>query len=116
MPPESKVTMNDILEAAFAILRQSGIAAVTARAIATVLGASTTPIYRVLKSMDLVIKELRKRALEVLDDFQTRHGESIVGLPAGRRPPQPLGGGRETQRHALLRAVDRGMGNRYPKK
>ncbi len=62
--------MAQIAETAFRLLREEGFPAVTARSIASALGASTMPIYSAMGSMDALTAELRKRALAVLDGYQ----------------------------------------------
>jgi AcrR family transcriptional regulator len=61
MPPKTKFCDQDIIGAAFQVLRKSGWGSVSARTIASELNASTTPIYTYLKSMknleDILLKE-----------------------------------------------------------
>ena len=51
MPPKVKVTKEEIIAAALEILRQKGMEAVNARAVAAALGCSTQPIFSNYSSM-----------------------------------------------------------------
>ena len=51
MPPKVKVTKEEIIAAALEILRQKGMEAVNARAVAAALGGSTQPIFSNYSSM-----------------------------------------------------------------
>jgi AcrR family transcriptional regulator len=63
----------DVLEAAYAVLETDGLAAVTARAVAERLGASTAPVYSNFASMDeLVAAVMRRAADEVLASCRLR--------------------------------------------
>ena len=53
MPPKVKVTKEEIIAAALEILRQKGMEAVNARAVAAALGCSTQPIFSNYSSMSL---------------------------------------------------------------
>jgi len=69
---KTKFSANQIVDAAFRILQEKGPDAVAARAVANELGSSTMPIYSYIKSKDLLIEALLKRALAVLYDYMTR--------------------------------------------
>jgi AcrR family transcriptional regulator len=64
MPKTAKVTREDILKGAIAIVRESGSEALNARAIATRVGCSTQPIFSNYASME----ELRADILEYAND------------------------------------------------
>ena len=51
MPPKVKVTKEEIIAAALEVLRQKGMEAVNARAVAAALGCSTQPIFSNYSSM-----------------------------------------------------------------
>ncbi|BCY17041.1 hypothetical protein hrd7_08900 [Leptolinea sp. HRD-7] len=72
MPPKKKFDLNQIVNAAFKILKRDGFAAITARSIAAELGSSTTPIYWVLESMDKVEDALRLKTMELMAEYQSR--------------------------------------------
>jgi len=82
--PERKYTPEDIVEAAFRVVRARGWDACTARAIAKELGASTMPIYSALDSMKGLEEEIRRRASDLLIEYQTRdwteHGFLNMGV------------------------------------
>ncbi len=52
MPPKVKITKEDIVQTALALVRQNGIDAINARAIATALSCSTQPIFSNFATMD----------------------------------------------------------------
>ncbi len=54
MPPKAKFTKEEIVQAAFHIVRTEGLEALTSRALGTHLGSSARPIFTVFQSMDEV--------------------------------------------------------------
>lgn len=54
MPPRAKFTREEIIEAAFHIVKTDGFEALTSRALGTHLGSSARPIFTVFQSMDEV--------------------------------------------------------------
>jgi AcrR family transcriptional regulator len=72
MTQRTTFTREMIIEAAFSLTREAGWGGVTARTIAQRLGSSTMPLYSSLKSMDEVEKEVRKKAEELMHDYQRR--------------------------------------------
>ena len=62
---------SDIIDAALGIVREQGWSAVTARSIAHKLGSSTMPIYSTLTSMDSLEDAVRRRVLEMLEQYQS---------------------------------------------
>ncbi|MDE6710288.1 MAG: TetR family transcriptional regulator [Oscillospiraceae bacterium] len=52
MPPKSRVEKEDIIQAAADIVRENGIAALNARAVAAKLGVSTQPIFSNYSTME----------------------------------------------------------------
>lgn len=54
MPPKAKFTREEIIEAAFHIVKTDGFEALTSRALGTHLGSSARPIFTVFQSMDEV--------------------------------------------------------------
>lgn len=63
MPPKQRFSSDDILEAAFSVVRRQGWEGLSARAIASELKSSTRPIYDHLKSMKTIEAEVVKKAL-----------------------------------------------------
>lgn len=72
MPPKKKFDLQQIVDAAFTILKRDGFPAITARSIAAELGSSTTPIYWALESMDKVEGALRMKTLELMAEYQAK--------------------------------------------
>lgn len=54
MPPKAKFTKEEIVDAAFHIVKADGFEALTSRALGTRLGSSARPIFTVFQSMDEV--------------------------------------------------------------
>ncbi len=69
MPPKSKVSREDVLNAAFEIARSQGPEACNAKNVGTYLGISVTPIFRVFKNMTELKRELYKKANEFYISF-----------------------------------------------
>lgn len=63
MPPKQKFTPEDVVEAAFQIVRRQGWKGLSARAIAAELGSSTRPIYDYFQSMKEIEIAVVKKAL-----------------------------------------------------
>ena len=72
MPPKFKFTKEEILEAAFTIVRFKGWAGLTTRALAEQLGASARPIYSFFKAMKDMEEEIVKKAVDLLYDYMVR--------------------------------------------
>ena len=65
MPARRKASKNEIIDAAFEVLREGGFAAVNARSVAAKLGCSTQPIYFSFRNMDELKTALAERAAEL---------------------------------------------------
>ncbi len=65
MPPKVKITKEDIVHAAVAIVRQSGAQAINARTVAAALGCSTQPVFSNFATMD----QLRLAVVRQADDL-----------------------------------------------
>lgn len=68
----SVYSREQIVEAAFSLIREQGWSAVSTRAIAKKMGSSTMPIYSHVKSVEELEKELRQKARVLLNEFQQR--------------------------------------------
>jgi AcrR family transcriptional regulator len=68
----SVYSREQIVEAAFALIREQGWSAVSTRAIAKKMGSSTMPIYSHVNSVEELEKELRLKARALLKEFQQR--------------------------------------------
>ena len=84
MPPKLRITREMILEAALAIVRESGIGAVNARAIADRLGCSTQPVLYQFSSME----ELRREVYRMADEYQTAR---LMDMPEDQNPMIAMG-------------------------
>lgn len=72
MPPTEKVSRDDIVRAALAIVDAEGLAALTARRVGAELGASTAPVYRQFASMDDLGRAVMERANARLIEYTTQ--------------------------------------------
>ena len=80
MPPKVKITRQMILDAAFAVIRESGHENLNARTIAQKLGCSTQPVLYSFKTVD----EIREAVYTLSDAFHTESimpGEGDEGNP-----------------------------------
>lgn len=69
MPPSVKFTKEEIVEAALQVAREGGIGSLTARALATKLGASTRPMFTYFDSMDALRHEVHEAAKELYRSY-----------------------------------------------
>lgn len=86
MPPKFKFQREEIIGAALDITRESGPAAVTARALAARLGCSAKPIFSLFKSMEEVQREVLAAAEELYQSYLRE------GMAQGRYPPYKASG------------------------
>ena len=66
MAPKQSITKEEIIEAAFAIVRQKGMSSLTARNVAKKLGISTRPVYSHFSSMKDLQKEAMSKARKLM--------------------------------------------------
>ncbi len=84
MPPKIKATREQIVEAAFDVVRTEGLDALTARRVARKAGCSTQPVYREFASMDELRAEVLERAGHVaLSYLAPPLGESAAFFQIG---------------------------------
>jgi AcrR family transcriptional regulator len=85
MPLKSSFTKDAFIDAAFKIVRTKGWDNLTARSLAKELNCSTMPIYSYLKSMKSLYEELRKKAVDLLINYQTtpRSGQVFFDMGVG---------------------------------
>lgn len=78
-------TREQVIDAAWELMREHGWKQVTARSIASHLGSSTMPIYSHMKSLDDLEKELKQRSRHLMHDYQTRDytGNQILDIAVG---------------------------------
>ncbi len=72
MPPKIKVTKDDIINTALDIVRIHGPQAINARALATILGCSTQPIFSNFATMEDLHLAVAKRADSLFRAYQQR--------------------------------------------
>lgn len=81
MPPVKKTGRDEIIDAAFDIVRKEGLDSLNARYIAKRLGTSTQPVFSNFRNMDEVKMEIIKKAsllyFEMLDE-EERKGQYPV--------------------------------------
>lgn len=81
MPPKPKFTKENIADAAVALVRQSGMEALTARAVAARLGCSPKPIFGLYESM----AQLREAVIARAQACMAEYTEQVV--QSGEYPP-----------------------------
>ncbi|MBQ4156281.1 MAG: TetR/AcrR family transcriptional regulator [Clostridia bacterium] len=72
MPPNVKITKQDIINTAIDIVRKSGVQAINARQIASALNCSTQPIFSNFVNMDELRLEIVKKAEEICGEYIQR--------------------------------------------
>lgn len=85
MPPKTRFSREDIIQAAFCVVRKHGWAGLSARSIAKELNSSTQPIYSHLKSIEDLKEEIVKKIYELLFSYGTtkRTGDPWVDVGLG---------------------------------
>jgi len=86
MPPKVKVTKEEIVNAAVSIVREQGVQAVNARAIAAVLNCSTQPVFSNFAAMDGLRAAVSERAEGLCREYIRREVER------GEYPPYKASG------------------------
>ncbi len=69
MARKETITMQKILDTAFAMAREEGFSNVTARRVAAKAGCSTQPIFRVYKNMDELWEAVYQKAAGFFQDY-----------------------------------------------
>ena len=70
MPPKAKFTREEIIDAAFEIVRREGFEALTARALGAKLNSSPRPIFTVFRSMEEVQGDVIKKGRLLYESYQ----------------------------------------------
>jgi AcrR family transcriptional regulator len=85
MARRKQFALDDIVAAAFQIVRKKGMAHLTARAIARALGSSTMPIYSSVASMREVEEAVVKKSWDMLLQYQlvSRSGDIYTDMGLG---------------------------------
>ena len=86
MPPQNKVSKDDIVKTAVDIIRASGLGAFNARAVAAKLGISTQPIFSHFDSMEA----LRASAINYAEMIYQRFLKTEIS--SGKYPPYKASG------------------------
>ena len=85
MPPSVKFTKQEIIDAALRVTRAGGIGSLTARSLATELGASTRPMFTYFDSMDALKHEVHEAAKDLYRAYVKRGlAEPIPFLGVGQ--------------------------------
>ena len=85
MPPSVKFTKEQIVDAALRVTRASGIESLTARSLASELGASTRPMFTYFASMDELKHEVHEAAKGIYQAYIERGlAEPIPFLGVGQ--------------------------------
>ena len=72
MPPKAKFTKDEIVRAAFDMVREDGVDILTARALGQKLGSSSRPIFTVFQSMEEVKQEVIREARRLYGTYVER--------------------------------------------
>ncbi|MBN2297276.1 MAG: hypothetical protein JXM72_01710 [Deltaproteobacteria bacterium] len=83
MPAKSKYQAQDVIDAAFQIVRTQGVEKCSARAIAGEMKSSTMPIYSCIKSMKELEEAIVKKAIDLLIQYQIQERTGISVLDMG---------------------------------
>lgn len=75
MPPKSKTSKEDILNASFLIARRKGITEVNARSIAKQLNCSTQPLFRIYQNMNELKEDLIEKIYQYYREFTERYSD-----------------------------------------
>jgi len=85
MPPKTKFTKEQILDAAFDIANKEGFEGITIRSVADKLGASIAPIYVNFKNLDELKHALAEKITELIQDIilSTSTHDPFLDIGAG---------------------------------
>ncbi len=72
MPPKIKITKEDIINAAFEIVKRDGADSINARNVASYLGCSTQPVFSNFDTMEQLKLEVVKRADAMCEEYITQ--------------------------------------------
>jgi len=83
MPPKQQYTREDILDAAFTLMREEGLPGLSVRKIAERLHCSTAPVYTYCRDMEEVREAVMERALALLMEYTDKTYTDDVFLNVG---------------------------------
>lgn len=69
MAPKNKYTREEMIEAAVCVVREKGIEALTAKALASQLNVSTQPVFTCFHTIEEAKREVRNAAERIYDDY-----------------------------------------------
>ena len=69
MPPKIRFQQQDIVTAAYELARKHGLDAINARSVASEIGCSTQPIFRVFENMEQLKARVFDKAVQRFSDF-----------------------------------------------
>ncbi len=70
MPRKTQFTVEDVIKAAFELVREKGLSGLSAPAVAAKMGCSTMPIYSHFKSMQALEDEVVKKAWKMAMQYE----------------------------------------------
>jgi hypothetical protein len=83
MPPKTRFTKEDVVNAAFKIVRKKGMGALSAQSIARELKSSIAPIYTQTKSMTKLQDEVVHKIFRLFVNYQTKTWTEEIYLNLG---------------------------------
>ena len=83
MSSAKKISRQDIVDAAFKIVRESGWSMLSARNIAKMLKSSTMPLYYQFKSMTDLEEEVVGKAMALLGEYESKPYTDVLALNQG---------------------------------
>lgn len=73
MPRKTQFTAADVVQAAFELVKEKGLAGLSAPAVAEKMGCSTMPIYSHFKNMRALEDEVVQKAWTLVMEYETSH-------------------------------------------
>jgi AcrR family transcriptional regulator len=73
MPRKTQFSAEDVITAAFELVREKGLAGLSAPSVAEKMGCSTMPIYSHFKNMQALEDEVIQKAWTLVVEYETRH-------------------------------------------
>ncbi len=83
MPPKTIFLKEDVINAAFTVVKKTGLNDLTVRKIAEELNSSTAPVYSCFSSLIELKKEIMKRGEQLLLEYSTKSYTKSVFLNMG---------------------------------
>ena len=87
MAPRNKFTREEMVEAAVRVVREKGIDALTAKALASELGVSTQPVFTCFRTIEEAKREVRTAAERMYDSYMEAGLQMKVPFLYSRRLP-----------------------------